>query len=518
MKISRIHQILALLLLSVNCPAQPPLRQQAPSAATSTVPNVKLVPEMPPPGPPQPFHFPQAATKTLANGMRVFVVSARAGAENGVDPAVSIELLLRDAGSSRDPADKPGMAALTAELLTQGTDKRSAQDIAQAIDFVGGSLSAGAGRDATTIRASVVKKDFDLAMDLLSDIALHARFASEEIERQREQSLSGLRVQYSDTNYLASAVFRRVIFGANSYGLPAEGTPASIAAITRDDLVSFRDQFYAPNEALMAFAGDITPDEAFAAAEKFFGAWPVKASRMILSAVAPQTRGMRVVVVNKPDSVQTQIRAGRPGIPRNSPDYLPLAVTNQIFGGGYNSRLNTEVRLKKGLTYDASASFTSYLRSGDFQARTFTRTETSVDATKLVVDEIARMATGEVSADELNVARDYLAGVFTISSETPAEVADRVVTAAFYGLPEDYNQNFPEKVRGITADEVRQMAARYFNASDLDLVLVGNASKFAEALKQAFPSAQFEEIPLEQLDLLAPNLRRTPAPASAALP
>jgi zinc protease len=309
-----------------------------------------------------------------------------------------------------------------------------------------------------------------------------------------------------------------VIFGMNPYGLPAEGTPASIAAITREDLVSFRDQFYAPNEALMAFAGDITPDEAFAAAEKFFGAWPVKASPMIPSTVARQAHGMRIVVVDKPDSVQTQIRAGRPGIPRNSPDYLPLAVTNQIFGGGYNSRLNTEVRLKKGLTYDASASFTSYLRGGDFQARTFTRTETSVDATKLVVDEIARMATGEVSADELNVARDYLAGVFTISSETPAEVADRVVTAAFYGLPEDYNQNFPEKVRGITPDEVRQMAARYFNASDLDLVLVGNASKFAEALKQAFPSAQFEEIPLQQLDLLAPNLHRTAAPASAALP
>jgi zinc protease len=500
-----------LLVLGLGCAALPAAsRQQAPPP-----PDVKLVAEMPAPGPPPAFHFPGAVTRTLPNGLRVFVISAAAGEGAPVEPSVSVEMLIRDAGAVSDPANKAGVASLTADLLRQGTQKRSAQEIAGAIDFVGGSLSANVGRDATTLRASVVKKDFPLAMDLLSDVTLHPAFAPEEIERQREQLLSGLQVQYSDADYLASAVFRRVVFGASPYGLPAEGTPASDSALTRDDLVGFRDRAYAPDRAMLAFAGDIAPDEAFAAAEKFFGAW--QANKAVTEIAVPQRpRGMRIFLVDKPDAVQTQIRIGRLGIPRNHPDSIPLEVTNQIFGGGYNSRLNTTVRLKKGLTYDASADFTSYLRTGLFEASTFTRTETTVDATKLVVDEIARMASGEVTVEELNVARDFLAGVFTIGTETPEEVADSVVTAAFYNLPVDYNQTYPAKVRAVTAEQVGQMAARYFDAGDLDLVLVGKAAAFRDALRQAFPKAEYQEIPEGELDLLSPNLRRSQAASPAS--
>jgi zinc protease len=471
---------------------------------------------MPAAATPRPFHFPAPVTKTLPNGLRVFAISTSGASSATAQPAVSVELIIRDAGAVRDFQGKTGVASLTAEMLTQGTEKRSAQEIAEAIDFVGGSLSAGAGREGTTIRASVVKKDFALAMDLLSDITLHPKFAPEEIERQREQMLSGLKLQYSDASYLASAVARRAIFGAGPYGTPAEGTPATIAALKREDLVAFHDQFYAPGNALLGFAGDITPDEAFAAAEKFFGVWTTTDFSPAAGAAA-RTSGMRLFIIDKPDAVQTQIRIGRPGIPRNSPDYIPLEVTNQIFGGGYNSRLNTTVRLKKGLTYDASADFFSFLRTGGFEASTFTRTEATVEATKLVVDEIAKMSKGDVTADELNVARDFLAGVFTIASETPAQVADRVLTSAFYNLPDDYNQTYPDKVRAVTAEQVRAMAAKYYDAQDLDLVLVGNASAFADALKQAFPKAAVTEIPAAELDLLAPNLRgaaATTAPPS----
>ena len=509
-----------LLPLMLVCAALPAAAQQK-SSAPSPAPSVKLVPEMPAPAPPPPFHFPGSVTRTLPNGLNVFVVSSSANANGApVEPAVSVELLLRDAGAAHDPPGKPGVASLTAGMLTEGTEKRSAQEIAEAIDFVGGSLAANAGRDGTTIRVSVVKKDFNLAMDLLADVTLHAKFAPEEIERQREQLLSGLQVDYSDGSYLASAVLRRVVFGSTAYGTPADGTPESARALMRDDLVAFHDQFYTPNRGLLAFAGDITADEAFTAAEKFFGAWPQGNFTPDL-AIPQRARGTRIFVVDKPDAVQTQIRIGRLGIPRDNPDYVPLTVTNQIFGGGYNSRLNTMVRLKKGLTYDASADFTGYLRSGLFEADTFTRTEATVDATKLVVEEIARMAAGDVTTDELNVARDFLAGVFTIASETPAQVADRVLTAAFYRLPEDYNRTYPDKVRAVTAEQVRQMGMRYFDAGDLDIVLVGNASAFREALKKAFPAAAMQEIPADQIDLLAPNLRKgngAPAPAQGLGP
>ena len=433
-----------------------------------------------------------------------------------VQPAVSVEMLIRDAGTSHDPANKPGVASLTSELLTQGTEKRSAQQIAGAIDFVGGALDANAGRDATTIRANVVKKDFDLAMDLFSDIVLHPKFDPEEIERQREQLMSSFQVQYSDGNYLASAAFARVVFGANPYGKPPEGTPQSAKAITREDMVAFRNRFFVPGQALLGFAGDITPDEAFAAAERYFGSWTGQSATNADAALESLPAGMRIVIVDKPDAVQTQIRVGGPGIRRNDPDYLPLLVTNQIFGGGYNSRLNTQIRLKSGLSYDASSNFMSFLRAGTFEASTFTRNDQTVAATKMVISEIARMGTTEPSDEELNVARDYLSGVFTISSETPDQVTDRVITAAFYGLPEDYNRNFPEKIRAITKEDVRNMAARYFKPADLALVLVGNASVFRDALKQAFPAASFKEIPLAQLDLLSPDLQRAGGGSSPA--
>jgi zinc protease len=498
-----------------------PVAAQANGAANpaqqALPPGVKLVDKMPDAAPPRPFTFPTPVSKTLPNGLRVFVVSARArGANVPVDPAVSVELLIRNAGSGRDPQDKPGLAAFTGDLLRQGTEKRTAQEIAAAIDFVGGSLSAGAGRDSTTLGVTVVKKDFELGMDLLSDITLHAKFAPDEIARRRQRALSGFRSRYEDADYLASSVFRRVVFGAGSYGMPPDGTPESVNAITREDLVAFRDQYYAPNESIMAFAGDITPEEAFAAAEKYFGSWAKKDAAPPRIVLPEQPGGLRILVIDMPDAVQTQIRVGRQGIPRNHPDFLPLTVTNYIFGGGFNSRLNVETRVNRGLTYGAGSDFTGALYAGDFVADTYTRTEATVETAKVLLDEIRKMAGGEVTANELNVARDYLSGVFVIATETPNQVAARVTNAAFYGLPDDYNQTYPAKVRATTSEQVKQMAARYFDANNENVVLVGNAAAFRDALKAAFPAAKYEEIDADDVDLMAPDLRKA-APAAVRL-
>jgi zinc protease len=504
-----------------------PLAAQAPAngaqaAQRAAIPGVKLVEQMPPAAPPRPFTFPTPVSRTLANGLRVFVVSGRSrGADVPVDPAVSVVLLIRGAGSGRDPREKPGLAAFTGDLLRQGTEKHTSQEIAAAIDFVGGTLSAGAGRDSTTLGVTVVKKDFELGMDLLSDITLHAKFAPEEISRRQQRTLSGFRSRYEDADYLASAVFRRVIYGTSAYGMPPDGTPASVSAITREDLAAFRDQYYLPNESIMAFAGDITPEEVFAAAEKYFGGWAKKVSTPPAITVPPQVSGLHILVVDMPDAVQTQIRVGRLGIPRNHPDYLPLSVTNYIFGGGFNSRLNVETRVNRGLTYGANSGFAGALYAGDFAADTYTRTEATVETAKVILDEIRKMAGGEVTAEELNLARDYLSGVFVIATETPNQVADRVTNAAFYGLPDDYNQTYPAKVRAITTEQVRQMAGRYFDAANQNLVLVGKASAFRDELKAAFPSAKYEEIAASDLDLMALGLRKAtqgPEPRRGAAP
>ena len=477
--------------------------QQEQKNGTGIVPpGVKLVPEMPGPGAPTQFPFPQASEKTLSNGLRVFVVSDKH------EPAVAVRLLIMSAGSVRDPAGMPGVAQMTANMLTQGTEKRSAREIAEAIDFVGGSLNASAEKDATTVMLEVVKKDLATGFELLSDVVLHPAFRAEELDRQRQQLLSNLTVEYSDPQYLASVVFDRTVYGGSPYGWPDEGTPETVKKLGRETLARFHAANYAPNQSLLAFAGDITSAEAFAVAEKYLGSWPKLEVEGAIPAAPAVPSGQHIWVIDKPDAVQTQVRVGKLGIRRADPDYIPVVVTNRIFGGGFNSRLNTEVRVKKGLTYGASSSFSSHRYSGAFVVSTFTRTEATVEATKLVVDLIAKMSTGEVTPHEMDFARDYLAGVYPIQSETAEQVADRVLTAAAFDLPKDFNSTYPDKIRSVTSDQVRDMAQKYLTTRDLDVVLAGNAGAFRDALRKEFPNAQYEEIPFDQVDVLTPGLRK----------
>jgi zinc protease len=497
--------------------AKPPAQTPPPAAAKSVASGTQasaaqLVAQMPGPEPSKPYHFPPVATKTLANGLRVFVVTSSA------EPGIGIQLLLTSAGSVNDPQGKPGVASMTASLLTQGAGKRTAQQIAEAIDFVGGSLNATASDDGTIVSSGVVKKDFDLAMDLLSEVTLRAKFADEEIVRQKEQLLSNLRVNYDDADYLASAVFERAVYGQHPYGLPTEGTPISIQAISHDDIVQFHDTYYAPGSALLAFSGDISPEAAFAAAEKYFGAWSTAAPTPPVHAAASVAPGVHIIVVNKPDTVQTQIRVGKPGVRRNDPEYIPLYVADRIFGGSYNSRLNTEVRIKKGLTYGANSVFDTRVEAGDLLASTFTRTETTVAAVQLVLDQIKSMASGNLKADELSFARDYLVGVYPIQTETPDEVASRVLTVAHYGLPANYNETYQNRISAVTLQQANAEAAKYFQPANLEIVLAGNAAQFRDNLKREFPDATYEEFTPAEMNLLLPAMHRLPEVIPAPTP
>lgn len=475
-------------------------------------PGVKLAPQMPAAAPPKEFRFPKADSKTLANGLRVFVVS------DSSEPAIAAQMVILSAGSIKDPANAPGVAQMTANMLTQGTGKRSAREIAEAIDFVGGSLSASAGRDATTVSLDVVKKDLQTGMDLMSDVVLHPAFQTEELDRQRQQLLSSLQVNYSDPDYLASVVFNRVLYGESPYGWPDEGTPETVKNFSREQLASFHDANYAPNQTLIAFAGDITPSEAFSVAEKYFGAWPKLETSIAEPPAPPKISGLRIWLIDKLDAVQTQIRAGKLGIRRNDSNYIPVEVMNRIFGGGYNSRLNTEVRVKKGLTYGANSDFAAHRFAGSFTVGTFTRTEATVEATKLVVNLIAKMSTGDVTPEEVDFARNYLAGVYPIQSETAEQVAGRVLTAVAFGLPADFNSTYPQRIEAVTPDQVREMAKRYLSPDDLDIVLAGNIGAFRDALKKEFPNATYEEIPFDQIDALATDLRKPKEKSEEATP
>jgi zinc protease len=359
-----------------------------------------------------------------------------------------------------------------------------------------------------------MKKDFLLAMDLLSDIVLHPSFEPQEIDRKRRQTISNLEVESADPAYLAQVVSARALYGLHPYGLPEDGTLESVKAIGREDLTEFQKSRYVPRGSFLSIAGDVTADEAFAAAEKFLGEWAGIAPQFTAPAIPSPPPGLHFVLVDKPDSVQTQIRVSRPAIPRNNPDFLPLFLANRVFGGGENSRLNSRIRQQKGLTYGAYAQLSSRARAGGLSAGLSTRTESTVEALRLMVDLMSQMATGNVSPEELRFAKEYLIGAFPMQSETPEQIAGRILSLPLYGLPLDYFQHYRENLQAVTAAQVNALALKYFGAADLSIVLVGNVSAFHDALKQAYSAAAIEEVRASDLDLLAADMRRQPSGSS----
>jgi zinc protease len=454
--------------------------------------------------PPQPLpakdvKFPPYAVRTLGNGLQVIAVS------HHEQPAVSLRLIVR-AGGSQDPVDKPGVATLAAALLDQGTTTKTAEQIATAIDSIGGVMRTGAGNDLSSIDAVVMKDSLDVALDLVSDVARNPAFAQEELERQRQQILSGLQVSYDDPNYLAGVVFDRLVYGFHPYGRPNAGTPQSIATITRDDLTAFHKAWFGANNAILAIVGDVMPEEAFAGAERAFGAWG-RAPQGTPKPIDPPSPTRRVIIVDRPGAVQTEIRVGNVALPRKHPDYLALDLAMKILGGEGGNRLHRVLRSERGLTYGASADINAWKDAGDVVADTDTRSESTGEALRLIVDELWRLQRERVSQRELADAQAYLTGSFPLTIETPGAIALQVLNAVIYGLDLNELQTFRERVNAVTPDDIQRVARAYLKPDRLSIVLVGDASAFAKQLP-GVGFDQFETIPISELDLASADLRR----------
>jgi zinc protease len=461
--------------------------------------------ERPPrPLPARDVKFPPYQFKTLENGLQVIAVS------HHEQPAVSLRLILRT-GGKQDPADKPGVAALAAALLDQGTTTRDAEQIASSIDSIGGLFRTGAGSDLTSIDAVVMKDSFDFALDLVSDVARNPRFAPEEIERQKQQALSGLKVSYEDPDYIAAVVFDRLVYGFHPYGRPDSGTPRSIASIARDDLVAFHKGWFGANNAILAIVGDVQPAEAFAGAQRAFGNW-ARAQNTTPKPTEPPAPTRRVVVVDRPGAVQTEIRIGNIGLPRKHPDFLALDLALKILGGEGGNRLHRVLRSERGLTYGASADVNALKDAGDIVAETDTRSESTGEVLRLIVDEMWRLQRQRVQPRELADAQAYLTGSFPLTIETPSAIALQVLNAVFYGLDLEELQTYRERVNAVTPDDIQRVAREYLRPDRLSIVLVGDASVFAKQLA-GVGFEEFERIPLSELDLGSSELRRAAAPA-----
>ena len=449
----------------------------------------------PPVAPERPFKFPSHTTVKLENGLTVFVV------EDHRQPMVSVTLMLPGAGSSSQPADKAGLAAMTASLLRQGTATRSAQQIAESIDRVGGSLNAFAGDDSTEASVTVLTNTLDIGFELLADIVRNPAFADAEIERWRRQILSSLQVAYRDPEYLRDIVGQRVAYGDHPYAYPTDGFPSTVKSLTRDDVTAFHRQRYTPSGSYVAVAGDITPAQAADLVRKHFGPWTGSPAPPVKPADTAQRR--RVVVVDQPEAVQTQFGMFGPAIARNHADWIPLLVANQILGGSFNSRLNLRLRAKEGLTYGARSALDGARLAGLLSVTSFTRTEETGKAINVMLEVVNDFRKNPATAAELSEATSYVSGVFAIQSETAGGVADRILTSALNGLPDDYWQTYRERVRKVTAADVSRAVDLHVIPDQLSIVAVGNASGFAKSLESL---GSVSIVPLPKLDVSQPDL------------
>lgn len=419
----------------------------------------------------RPSHFPEVRRATLANGLEVVV------AETHRFPLVSLELVM-NAGGTAEGAENAGLATLAANLLESGAGERGADEIAERAEGLGISLDTTAGWDVTQSGFTALSARLEEGMELLSDLVRRPTFPESEIERLREERLGTLAHRRVDPSALASEVFSRYTFAEDThFARPLSGTEATVRGIGREQVAAFHAARYAPAGSSLVAAGDVSVDRMVALAERFFGDWKGESIPVAVPPVRPRSERPLVVVAHRPGAVQSEIRVGHVGVERGAPDYIHLLVMNTILGGSFSSRLNMNLRERRGYTYGATSSWAARRQRGAFYASAAVQTEVTAHSVEEILREIQGMREAEVTADELRDARDYLAGIFPLTIETTSGVATRLAGMVTYGLPSDYYQGHRERILAVTAGDVLEAARRRLHPDRVVVVVAGDAEQ-----------------------------------------
>jgi len=450
----------------------------------------------PAPGPAVAAKLPVPAERTLANGLRVIVAPKRDL------PLISAEFLVMS-GSSSDPAGRGGIAALAADVVTKGTKTRSATDIAREIESLGASLSASAAADASSLSVETRADRVNEAFAIAADVARNPVYAGEEVARQRQQTLDALSVNLRQPGTVARYALTRALFGAAPYGSLA--TPVSVTAIKREEIAAFHTAHWRPDNAVLVISGDVSADDGFKLAERFFGDWAKPAAPLAGEPDAAQfapTR--RMILIDLPKSGQAAVAYGLRGPARTDADYFPALVTNSILGGGYSARLNQEIRIKRGLSYGASSSFPERQAPAPIVAAAQTKNETAVQVVDLMESELRRLGSGPTAA-ELAARQANLIGSFGREVETTSGIAGELTQLAAFDIPLAKMQSYVADVSAVTADQVKALAARVYDPKKANVVIVGDGAVFHPALKKKRPN--LERIPIDKLNLDSATLQ-----------
>jgi len=445
----------------------------------SNIPTFQLSAQEPfptrPPAPVRlrPVQFPPFREVALPNGMTLLLV------ENHEQPTLSVSLSFR-AGSAYDPAGKEGVAAIVAELLTKGTPTQNAEQIAEAIEGVGGSIGASAGDDFLAVSADVLSDHAELAFSLLGDVTRRATFPDQELELARTRFLSALEVELSQAQNVAGRAFQQEIYGRNPYG--RNTSAAAYKAITRDDVVGFAGRRLRPTGSLLVVAGDITLPRARELATQAFGSWHGAAPP-----APPAKRGTDILLVNRPGSVQSNIVIGNTTFLPTDTTYYAARIATHVLGGGSDSRLFIILREQKSWTYGSYAALRRNRGVGFWQATFEGRTEVTDSALTELLHQIDRIRTEAIPDSELVAAKGFLVGSFPLTIETPRQIAQVVSTSRLLGLGSDYVQHYRERLARVSAARARAAAQRAIHRDAFTIVVVGDAKALYDRLKAIAP-------------------------------
>ena len=457
-------------------------------------------------GPERSVNIPAVQEKKLKNGLTVAVIEKKSV------PIVTAQLLVR-AGASSEDAKKAGLANLTASMLTKGTKTRSAEQIAEQMEFLGGSIGSSAGWNGSSVTISATSDKLDKAMEIMADVVLNPTFKQEELDLLRSQTLDDLKFSLTQPGFIANYAASRYSFNEH----PAGGTPSSIEALSRKDIENFYALSFKPSDAVLIMTGDVSLAKAASLAETLFGKWESKPLANASGGAYQTPAGTdaivrRMLVVDLPKSGQASVNYFKPltSVGRGSSEYYTASVLNSLFGGGYSSRLNQEIRIKRGLSYGAGSSFTWRNTKTNFGARTQTKNESAAEVAELVIAELKRLAESNAADAELNPRKLVLTGSFGRNLETTGGLTGALADLYSFGLPTSELNKYMANVSAVGSANIKGFAAK--NLFNGDMVIVGDYSVFKDDLAKRFPNMTIDVIKIEDLNIESPTLRKADVP------
>jgi zinc protease len=391
-------------------------------------------------------------------------------------PMVTVNMAIR-AGSMVEPGDKPGLASITASLLTQGTTKRSAIQISSEIDFVGGSLSVSGGDDFASASLRVLKKDLRRGFDLLSDVLLNPVFDQKEIDRKVKAILAEIQRQKEEPGIIAGEAFAKMVFGDHPYGRTSDEEALYLPKLKRQEIIDFHAARYCPNATVIAVVGDVNEVEIKSLLNEYFKDWKKKKLASPSTAQPPMIVKTIVQKIDK-NITQANIAMGHIGINRENPDYYAVMIMNYILGGGgFSARLMDNIRDNKGLAYDVHSGFSARKEPGAFSVSIQTKNESASEVIDETLKEIGRIQRELVSEKELIDAKAYLTGSFPLKMDTSAKIAAMLTSVEIYNLGLDYPQKYPGLINSVTREDIQRVAKKYLHPDTMAIVVVANQEK-----------------------------------------